>query len=173
MPIRDKDGYLVFKIVFYGPISAGKKTMIEFLKKKEGSFSDNQYTYVYSVSNVRFRIYSIDSQKDLSVKRLAKLKAADAIIYIWDSQINMWERNLWSIRDLIYTCGDNLIPASDFEVGKVPIVVIANKCDLENIVEISKIRQVGTVNRLMSFIKSKTDTKNYAFCTHRLKVSWT
>ena len=142
MPTREKDGKLVFNIVFYGPVSAGKKTMTEYLTRKEGSLLDNQYAYVSRVSNVLFRILPVDSQKSLNQKNQAKLMAADAIIYVWDSQLNMWGRSLWSLRNLIQICGDNLIPASNLEVGKVPIVVVANKRDLENIVEIAKIRQV-------------------------------
>lgn len=38
--------------------------------------------------------------------------------------------------------GDKLIPPALFDPPEVPMVVLANKRDLEDIVEISKIRQV-------------------------------
>ena len=140
MPLRDKEGNLVFKIAYYGPVSAGKKTIIKFLYGKEQPFSDNQYVYV--LNHICFRIFSVDSHETSRKENQANLKTADAIIFIWDSQLNVWKQNILALKNLLRVYGDKLIPPALFDPPEVPIVVLANKRDLEDIVEISKLRQV-------------------------------
>jgi hypothetical protein len=64
------------------------------------------------------------------------------VIFTWDSLIDQWGENIWSLKELLRFYGGKLIPPAPFDPPEVPIVVLANKRDLEDIVEISKLRQV-------------------------------
>jgi len=50
--------------------------------------------------------------------------------------------NIWSLKELLRFYGDKLIPPGPADPPEVPLVVLANKRDLEDIVEVPKIRQV-------------------------------
>ena len=76
------------------------------------------------------------------------LKGTDAVIFTFDSLIDQWEENLWSLKELLRFYGDKLIPPKLFEPPEVPLVMLANKRDLEDIVEISKIRKVLDVAKM-------------------------
>ncbi|TFG23401.1 MAG: hypothetical protein EU529_07520 [Promethearchaeota archaeon] len=50
---------------------------------------------------------------------------------------------MWSLKELLKFYGDKLVPASAQDpTPEVPLVLLANKRDLDDIVEISKIRNV-------------------------------
>lgn len=52
-------------------------------------------------------------------------------------------QNIWSLKELLKFYGNKLIlPNAADPTPEVPLVVLANKRDLDEIVEISKIRQV-------------------------------
>ncbi|MFX1363670.1 MAG: ADP-ribosylation factor-like protein [Promethearchaeota archaeon] len=154
MPSRRGDGTLVFKICFYGPSLGGKTTALDWVYKKEGlATGDMQQIQdptgrtlffdrvVARVSNVVFQVYTVAGQRRHKFQRQTVLKGTDACIFTWDSLIDQWGENIWSLKELLRFYGDKLIPAKEFDPPEVPTVVLANKRDLEDIVEISKIRQ--------------------------------
>ncbi len=155
MPSRRGDGTLVFKICFYGASLGGKTTALEWVYHREGLASGDMQQIqdptgrtlffdrvVARVSNVVFQVYTVAGQRRHKFQRQTVLKGTDAVILTWDSLIDQWGENIWSLKELLKFYGDKLIPAALFDPPEVPIVVLANKRDLEDIVEISKLRQV-------------------------------
>ena len=154
MPSRRGDGTLVFKICFYGPSLGGKTTALDWVYKREGlATGDMQQIQdptgrtlffdrvVARVSNVVFQVYTVAGQRRHKFQRQTVLKGTDACIFTWDSLIDQWGENIWSLKELLRFYGDRLIPSAPFDPPQVPLTVLANKRDLEDIVEISKIRQ--------------------------------
>ena len=155
MPSRRGDGTLVFKICFYGPSLGGKTTALEWVYHREGLASGDMQQIqdptgrtlffdrvVARVSNVVFQVYTVAGQRRHKFQRQTVLKGTDAVIFTWDSLIDQFSENIWSLKELLRFYGDKLIPPALYDPPEVPIVVLANKRDLEDIVEISKVRQV-------------------------------
>ena len=155
MPSRRGDGTLVFKICFYGPSLGGKTTALEWVYNREGLASGDMQQIqdptgrtlffdrvVARVSNVVFQVYTVAGQRRHKFQRQTVLKGTDAVIFTWDSLIDQCGENIWSLKELLKFYGSKLIPPALFDPPEVPIVVLANKRDLEDIVAISKVRQV-------------------------------
>jgi len=155
LPSRRGDGTLVFKICFYGPSLGGKTTALEWVYNREGLASGDMQQIqdptgrtlffdrvVARVSNVVFQVYTVAGQRRHKFQRQTVLRGTDAVIFTWDSLIDQWGENILSLKELLKFYGDKLIPEALFDPPEVPIVVLANKRDLEDIVEISKLRQV-------------------------------
>ena len=154
MPSRRGDGTLVFKICFYGPSLGGKTTALDWVYRREGLASGDMQQIqdptgrtlffdrvVARVSNVVFQVYTVAGQRRHKFQRQTVLKGTDAVIFTWDSLIDQWGEDIWSLKELLRFYGDKLIPEKPFDPPDVPMVVLANKRDLEDIVEISKIRK--------------------------------
>lgn len=161
MPSRRGDGTLVFKICFYGPSLGGKTTALEWVYNKEGLASGDMQQIqdptgrtlffdrvVARVSNVVFQVYTVAGQRRHKFQRQTVLKGTDACIFTWDSLIDQWGENIWSLKELLKFYGKKLILPNAADTPEVPLVVIANKRDLDEIVEISKIRTVLDTARL-------------------------
>ena len=161
MPSRRGDGTLVFKICFYGPSLGGKTTALDWVYRREGLASGDMQQIqdptgrtlffdrvVARVSNVVFQVYTVAGQRRHKFQRQTVLKGTDAVIFTFDSLIDQWEENLWSLKELLRFYGDKLIPPEAFAPPEVPLVMLANKRDLEDIVEISKIRKVLDVAKM-------------------------
>jgi signal recognition particle receptor subunit beta len=97
---------------------------------------------VARVSNVVFQVYTVAGQRRHKFQRQTVLKGTDALIFVWDSLIDQWEENIWSLKELLKFYGNKLIPTAPADPPEVPMVVLANKRDLEDIVDVSKIRKV-------------------------------
>ena len=154
MPSRRGDGTLVFKICFYGPSLGGKTTALDWVYRREGLASGDMQQIqdptgrtlffdrvVARVSNVVFQVYTVAGQRRHKFQRQTVLKGTDAVIFTWDSLIDQWGEDIWSLKELLRFYGDKLIPEKPYDPPDVPMVVLANKRDLEDIVEISKIRK--------------------------------
>jgi len=154
LPSRRGDGTLVFKICFYGPSLGGKTTALDWVYRREGLASGDMQQIqdptgrtlffdrvVARVSNVVFQVYTVAGQRRHKFQRQTVLKGTDAVIFTWDSLIDQWGEDIWSLKELLRFYGNKLIPEKLFDPPDVPMVVLANKRDLENIVEVSKIRK--------------------------------
>jgi signal recognition particle receptor subunit beta len=161
LPSRRGDGTLVFKICFYGPSLGGKTTALDWVYRREGLASGDMQQIqdptgrtlffdrvVARVSNVVFQVYTVAGQRRHKFQRQTVLKGTDAVIFTFDSLVDQWEENIWSLKELLRFYGDKLIPPAAFDPPEVPLVLLANKRDLEDIVEISKIRKVLDVAKL-------------------------
>jgi signal recognition particle receptor subunit beta len=161
LPSRRGDGTLVFKICFYGPSLGGKTTALDWVYRREGLASGDMQQIqdptgrtlffdrvVARVSNVVFQVYTVAGQRRHKFQRQTVLKGTDAVIFTFDSLVDQWEENIWSLKELLRFYGDKLIPPAAFDPPEVPLVLLANKRDLEDIVEISRIRKVLDVAKL-------------------------
>jgi signal recognition particle receptor subunit beta len=134
----------------------GKTTALEWVYNKEGLASGDMQQIqdptgrtlffdrvVARVSNVVFQVYTVAGQRRHKFQRQTVLRGTDAVIFTFDSLIDQWGENIWSLKELLKFYGSKLIPLSASDpTPEVPLVVLANKRDLGDIVEISKIRQV-------------------------------
>ncbi|MFW9784951.1 MAG: hypothetical protein ACFFFB_21905, partial [Candidatus Heimdallarchaeota archaeon] len=145
IPSRRKDGTLVFRVCIYGPPESGRKTVFKWLHGrlgKEGKIEeieDDQGSTLFfdteygKTTTVKFQIYTSQSQ--------SVLKGTDAVIFTWDSLIDRWGDNILFLKELLRFFGDKLIPAKKFDPPDVPLVVLANKSDLDDLMGIPKIRE--------------------------------
>ncbi|MEJ2250594.1 MAG: ADP-ribosylation factor-like protein [Candidatus Lokiarchaeota archaeon] len=140
---------------FYGPSLGGKTTALEWVYNREGLASGDMQQIqdptgrtlffdrvVARVSNVVFQVYTVAGQRRHKFQRQTVLKGTDAVIFTWDSLIDQWEENIWSLKELLRFYGNKLIPSGPADPPEVPMVVLANKRDLEDIIDVSKIRKV-------------------------------
>ena len=161
MPSRRGDGTLVFKICFYDPSLGGKTTALEWVYNREGLASGDMQQIqdptgrtlffdrvVARVSNVVFQVYTVAGQRRHKFQRQTVLKGTDACIFTFDSLIDQWGENIWSLKELLKFYGGKLIPPGSFDPPEVPLVLLANKRDLDDIVEVAKIREVLDVAKL-------------------------
>jgi len=161
LPSRRGDGTLVFKICFYGPSLGGKTTALDWVYRREGLASGDMQQIqdptgrtlffdrvVARVSNVVFQVYTVAGQRRHKFQRQTVLKGTDAVIFTFDSLVDQWEENVWSLKELLRFYGNKLIPQAAFDPPEVPLVMLANKRDLEDIVEVAKIRKVLDVAKL-------------------------
>ena len=167
-PSRRADNTLVFKIVFWGPSLGGKTTALEWIYKKEGLASGKLQSItdptgrtlffdrvVARVSNVVFQTYTVAGQRRHKYQRKTVLKGTDALIFVRDSSSDQWEENLYSLKELLKFYGPKVMPGSDGN-AEVPLVVMANKRDVQNPTPIDKIREVLNAAKLSNVLIYET-----------------
>ncbi len=149
MPSKRADGTLVFIVIVYGPSISENIKVFKWIHEKEKNEEGINIKQIPmgqnilqsvdlpigKVSNVVFQLITVTGQQGHKIKYENLLKGVDGILFIWDSLLDQWSENIWSLNELLRLYGDKLI------LTEVPIVVLADKRDLEDIVEISKIRQ--------------------------------
>jgi GTPase SAR1 family protein len=134
------DKTLSIKIVYFGPALSGKTTSIKALFSDFGkgeevcsieSTVDRTLFFDYGVVTfqnqewaLKIHIYTTTGQDFYFVTRPITLKAVDGVIFVIDSQEEVYDRNLTSWQELISYFNDNL--------ADLPIVIAFNKQDLED-----------------------------------------
>jgi len=134
------DKTISIKIVYFGPALSGKttsiKTLFSHFGKEEKILSIEStvnrtlfFDYgVVSFQNqdwiLKISVYTTTGQNFYLITRPITLKAVDGIIFVLDSQREVYERNMISWRELISYFGDSL--------DDLPILVAFNKQDLPN-----------------------------------------
>ncbi len=140
MIIDHVDKTISIKIVYFGPALSGKttsiKTLFSHFGKEEKILSIEStvnrtlfFDYgVVSFQNqdwiLKISVYTTTGQNFYLITRPITLKAVDGIIFVLDSQEEVYERNMISWRELISYFGDSL--------DDLPILVAFNKQDLPN-----------------------------------------
>jgi len=134
------DKTISIKVVYFGPALSGKttsiKTLFSHFGKEEKILSIEStvnrtlfFDYgVVSFQNqdwiLKVSVYTTTGQNFYLITRPITLKAVDGIIFVLDSQEEVYERNMISWKELISYFGDSL--------GDLPILVAFNKQDLPN-----------------------------------------
>lgn len=138
---------ITIKIVYYGPGLSGKTTNLQYLHSifepsKRGKlislateadrtlFFDFLPVELGKINDfsIRFQLYTVPGQVRYNATRKLVLKGADAVVFVADSQREMREQNLESIRNM----RENLI-ANNINPDEIPIMLQFNKRDLSNI----------------------------------------
>ncbi len=138
------------KIVYYGPGLSGKTTNIQYIHRK---LNPKQRGKLLSLAteadrtlffdflpislgdikgfSTRFHVYTVPGQVHYNETRRMVLKGVDGIVFVADSQLQMMEDNLESLRNLY----DNLKDLGK-DLKEMPFVLQYNKRDLENVVAV-------------------------------------
>ena len=155
-----EDNRAHIKILYWGMASSGKTTIVDTLyrltKEDEkdikpvgnltkistasgatlyfdrGTF---QSTNQKSKRDVTFHVYTVAGQRKFSPLRKKIYTGTDGVIFTVDSQTHLFEDNIESLKELINMSRGDLIK-------KIPLIVILNKQDLKNVIDIEDFKHV-------------------------------
>jgi GTPase SAR1 family protein len=144
---------ITIKIVYYGPGLSGKTTNLQFLHSafdpaKRGKLlslateADRTLFFDFlpvelgkiSEFSIRFQLYTVPGQVRYNATRKLVLKGADAVVFVGDSQREMRQQNVESLRNM----RENLI-ANNIDPGDIPVILQYNKRDLTNILSVDEL----------------------------------
>jgi len=133
---------VIFKVLVYGPSQNDKDEVLKFLLGNYVKVGDNEIATSSRSQHILFNIFSVSEKK----KKLPK--KVDAILFIWDSQIDNWKENISALKTLLSNYKDKLIAPSYIDLPQIQLVILATKRDLDDIVDISKIAEVFNIAKL-------------------------
>jgi len=132
------------KIVFYGPGRCGKTTNLLYLHK---AMTDSVRGKMITIDtkgdrtlffdflplalgqihnmNIKIQLYTVPGQVVYNATRKLVLRGVDGVVFVADSQVDQWERNIESLENLRENLAEERL-----EFGKVPMVFQYNKRDL-------------------------------------------
>jgi signal recognition particle receptor subunit beta len=144
---------ITIKIVYYGPGLSGKTTNLQYLHSmfnpsKRGKlislateadrtlFFDFLPVELGKISDfsIRFQLYTVPGQVRYNATRKLVLKGADAVVFVADSQREMREQNLESMKNMY----ENLI-ANNINPDDIPVILQYNKRDLSNVLPVEEL----------------------------------
>ncbi|MFW9902089.1 MAG: ATP/GTP-binding protein [Candidatus Thorarchaeota archaeon] len=127
------------KIVYFGPALSGKTTSIKALFSEFGKedelcsiestlertlfFDYGTVTFQNQEWKLKIHIYTTTGQDFYFITRPVTLRAVDGVIFVIDSQEDVYERNVISWQELISYFNET--------ISKLPIIIAFNKQDLE------------------------------------------
>ncbi|MFX1500028.1 MAG: ATP/GTP-binding protein [Promethearchaeota archaeon] len=130
---------LSLKIVYFGPAMSGKTTSIKSLFSQFGKeeqlcsiestvertlfFDYGTVTFQNQEWKLKIHIYTTTGQDFYFVTRAITLRAVDGVIFVIDSDEEVYERNLISWNELISYFKES--------INSLPIIIAFNKQDLE------------------------------------------
>src|SRR4030043_865923 len=146
---------LTIKIVYYGPGLSGKTTNLQYLHslldhERRGKLlslaTEADRTLFFDFLpvdlgkirdfTVRFQLYTVPGQVRYNATRKLVLKGADAIIFVADSQREIREQNIESLKNM----RENLI-ANNINPDDIPLILQYNKRDLPGILSIDEMNK--------------------------------
>ncbi len=146
---------ITIKVVYYGPGLSGKTTNLQFLHSvfdpsKRGKLlslateADRTLFFDFlpvdlgkiSDFSIRFQLYTVPGQVRYNATRKLVLKGADAIVFVADSQRELREQNIESMRNM----RENLI-ANNINADDIPVILQYNKRDLANILSTDELNK--------------------------------
>lgn len=138
MIVNHVDKTISIKIVYFGPAFSGKTTTIKALFSIFGKaeeicsiestvnrtlyFDYGTVTFENQEWKLKLHIYTTTGQDFYLITRLTTLRAVDGIIFVADSQKDVYERNLVSWKELYSYFSDY--------IEDIPIMIAFNKQDL-------------------------------------------
>jgi signal recognition particle receptor subunit beta len=159
---------ITIKIVYYGPGLSGKTTNLQYLHSvfepgRRGKllslateadrtlFFDFLPVELGKISDfsIRFQLYTVPGQVRYNATRKLVLKGADAVVFVADSQREMREQNIESLKNM----RDNLI-ANNIKPDEIPIILQYNKRDLTNILSVDELNKDLNENRKYEYRES-------------------
>ena len=152
------------KILYWGPYKAGKTTIVETLHQLTTeedmditAIEDIQKTSMAGGSTLYFdkttfrsnkqkgvfyEVYTTAGRKRFSPLRKKIFRGTDGVIFVIDSQKSSWDDNLSSLKELIEVTSSNLIK-------KIPLIVMLNKKDLPDTVQVDDVKEILSENGLI------------------------
>ncbi len=146
---------ITIMVVYYGPGLSGKTTNLQFLHSvfdpsKRGKLlslateADRTLFFDFlpvdlgkiSDFSIRFQLYTVPGQVRYNATRKLVLKGADAIVFVADSQRELREQNIESMRNM----RENLI-ANNINADDIPVILQYNKRDLANILSTDELNK--------------------------------
>jgi len=149
------DKTISIKIVYFGPALSGKTTSIKALFSDFGKdeevysiestvdrtlfFDYGTVTFQNQEWALKIHIYTTTGQDFYFITRPITLRAVDGVIFVIDSQEDVYERNLTSWRELISYFNES--------IEDLPIIIAFNKQDLEDkFNSIDFLKEIGYYN---------------------------
>jgi len=155
--VLTKDGSLYIKIVYWGMAGSGKTTILETLYKitKESKkdiepvedlkkiekasgarlYFDRGLFQSTKQKKIFYRVFTVAGQSSYSPLRSQVFPGTDAVILVVDSQSKYLEDNVESLLELKNIAQDKLIK-------EIPVIVMLNKQDLKNVIDVEDFKQV-------------------------------
>ncbi|NWF97776.1 MAG: hypothetical protein HXY52_02410 [Nitrospirae bacterium] len=146
---------ITIKIVYYGPGLSGKTTNLQYLHSifdpsRRGKllslateadrtlFFDFLPVEIGKISDfsIRFQLYTVPGQVRYNATRKIVLKGADAVVFVADSQKEMRDSNIESLKNMY----ENLIE-NNINPDEISIVLQFNKRDLSNILSVDELNK--------------------------------
>jgi small GTP-binding protein len=149
--VLTKDGSVYIKIVYWGMVGSGKTTILETLYKitKESKKDiepvedlkkiekasgatlhfDRGLFQSTKQKKIFYRVFTVAGQSSFSPLRSKIFQGTDAVIVVVDSQTKYLEDNVESLLELKNVAQDRLIK-------EIPVIVMLNKQDLEDTINI-------------------------------------
>ncbi|MFX0021019.1 MAG: ATP/GTP-binding protein [Candidatus Hermodarchaeota archaeon] len=141
------------KIVYFGPALSGKTTSIKALFSQFGKekeiysiestmnrtlfFDYGTVTFENEEWGLKIHIYTTTGQDFYFVTRPITLRAVDGVIFVLDSNIDVFERDLASWQELISYFNNN--------IDDLPIIIAFNKQDLPEEIKFNPIDFLNTI----------------------------
>lgn len=141
---------ITFKIVYYGPAMSGKTTNLRFIydrlpEELKGKFTSiatqDERTLFFDFLpldlgtikgfSIKLSLYTVPGQAIYSLTRKTILRATDGIIFVADSQKQLFEKNIESLKDMIENMKEY-----GLNLENTPIILQYNKRDLIDIVSV-------------------------------------
>jgi len=132
------------KIVYYGPGRCGKTTNLLYLhqvmtdsvrgkmitidtKGDRTLFFDFLPLALGQIHNmtIKIQLYTVPGQVVYNATRKLVLRGVDGVVFVADSQVDQWDRNVESLENLRQNLADERL-----EFGTLPMVLQYNKRDL-------------------------------------------
>jgi len=159
---------IIIKIVYYGPGMSGKTTNIQYLHsvlnpKTRGKLlslaTEADRTLFFDFLpvesgkirdfSIRFQLYTVPGQVWYNATRKLILRGADAIVFVADSQSEMMEQNIESLKNM----HENLV-AYNINPNDIPLILQYNKRDIPNILSIDELNKNLNKNKKYEYIES-------------------
>ncbi len=159
---------ITIKIVYYGPGLSGKTTNLQYLHSKLDTKSKGKLLSLATEADrtlffdflpvelgklndfsIRFQLYTVPGQVRYNATRKLVLKGADAVVFVADSQLEMREQNIDSLKNMKENLIENNINPDD-----IPIFLQYNKRDLANILSVDELNRDLNENGKYEFMES-------------------
>lgn len=157
---------IIIKIVYWGSAMSGKTTSIRYIFQKynfknslrsiettEGRtlfFDFGELLVNKGQWKFKINLWTATGQDFYCETRPTVLAGVDGIIFVIDSQKNLFFDNLRSFTELKRLLGD--------KVNEIPIIFCLNKMDLENIISINDFKDKVISNKNYRFFKTIATT---------------
>lgn len=154
--VRVSDGKIFIKILYWGSAASGKTTAVDTLYRlteerkmdvkptgnlvkiamASGStlYFDRGVFQHTKKDSIYFHVYTVAGQTRFSPLRKKIFLGTDGVIFVVDAQRDRWDSNVEALKELKAVAGDDIIK-------RIPLIVMQNKMDLDDVITTKEIEQ--------------------------------